>query len=74
MGNKSHAVYYFKSAMETHTVYLEVVKAFDGNEQKAEAWMVTPNMNFGGASPTQLIFGGKGNKVIQFIWAQRSLS
>lgn len=48
-----------------------VADSFNGDTKKAKAWFKMPNLNFGGASPRELILRGKKNKVLQFILASR---
>jgi hypothetical protein len=49
-----------------------VAESFDGDTKKAKTWFKMPNLNFGGASPRELILRGKKNKVLQFILSSRS--
>jgi hypothetical protein len=44
-----------------------VAETFDGDDTKTKFWMNTPNRNFGGASPRDLILRGRYNKVLSFI-------
>lgn len=37
------------------------------DDDKAYFWMVTPNPNFGGSSPYNLILCGRSHKVLAFI-------
>lgn len=37
------------------------------DESKVAAWISTPNLNFGGASPAELISKKRGYKVLKFI-------
>lgn len=37
------------------------------DESKVAAWLSTPNLNFGGASPAELISRKRGYKVLEFI-------
>lgn len=46
-------------------------EAFDGDPAKTKFWIKTPNPNFGGASPRELIIRGRYKKVLQFILAAR---
>ena len=48
-----------------------VAEVFDGNLEKTKFWIKTPNPNFGGASPRELIIRGRYHKVLQFILAAR---
>lgn len=62
-----------KERMEQLASALEFVSAtFDGDETKTRFWIRTPNLNFGGFSPKQLILRGKYKKVLDFILAARS--
>jgi hypothetical protein len=49
-----------------------VADAFDGDLKKTLFWIRTPNLNFGGLSPRQLIIRGKYKKVIDFIISARA--
>lgn len=40
---------------------------FDGDKNKAKFWLNTPNLNFGGTSPRNLILKGRFNKVLKFV-------
>ena len=44
-----------------------VAETFEGDLKKTKYWIKTPNLNFGGVSPRQLILRGKGQKVFQFV-------
>jgi hypothetical protein len=46
-------------------------EAFNGDPVKTKFWIKTPNPNFGGASPRELIIRGRYKKVLQFILAAR---
>jgi len=48
-----------------------VAEVFDGDREKTKFWIKTPNPNFGGASPRDLIIRGRYRKVLQFILAAR---
>jgi hypothetical protein len=62
-----------KERVEQLAAALEFVsETFDGNEKKTRFWIRTPNLNFGGFSPKQLIFKGKYKKVLEFILAARA--
>jgi len=49
-----------------------VADSFSGDKKKAKFWFKTPNLNFGGASPKELVLRGRQKKVIQFIIASRN--
>lgn len=49
-----------------------VAESFEGKRDKASFWMKTPNMQFGGASPRNLILRGRYKRVLQFILAAQS--
>ena len=51
-----------------------VAKAFHGDINKTKYWVKTPNPNFGGATPRQLIVRGRYKKVIQFVMDSEKLS
>ena len=38
-------------------------------EEKADIWMKTSNLNFGGTSPTTLMLCGRAHKVREFVEA-----
>lgn len=40
---------------------------FEHDYKKCIAWLTTENLNFGGASPLDLIIFGKANKVLKFV-------
>ena len=62
-----------KDRVEQLASALEFVSAtFDGDETKTRFWIKTPNLNFGGFSPKQLIIRGKYKKVLDFILAARA--
>ena len=48
-----------------------VAQIFKGNRDKTKFWIKTPNLNFGGASPKELILRGRYKKVLQFILSSR---
>ena len=49
---------------------LEVVaETFDGDKNKTQFWLNTPNPNLGGSSPKNLIINGRYHKVQKFILA-----
>ena len=49
-----------------------VSETFDGNLKQTLYWIKTPNLNFGGFSPRQLILNGKYKKVRDFILDART--
>ena len=53
------------------SLYLSIKEKIMGHmkwdEKTAETWMNTPNTNFGGTSPAQLILLGRGHKVEDFV-------
>lgn len=49
-----------------------VSETFDGDLKTTTFWINTPNLNFGGFSPRQLILKGKYKKVLEFILSARS--
>ena len=49
----------------------ELRKFFDGDEAKVQLWITTPNLNFGGSSPWDVIVAGRGHKVLAFIEAAK---
>lgn len=44
-----------------------VAVIFDGNIDKTRFWLKTPNPNFGGTSPRELIIRGRYKRVIDFV-------
>lgn len=46
-----------------------VAEIFSGNKEKALFWVKTPNPNFGGISPRDLIIRGRQKKVLDFVLA-----
>lgn len=44
-----------------------VAETFDNDINKAKHWINSPNLNFGGSSPKNVILKGRANKVIKFI-------
>lgn len=48
-----------------------VAEAFKGDLNKTKFWLKTPNPNFGGSSPRQLILHGRYQYVLKFILASR---
>jgi len=48
-----------------------VADAFKGDLSKTKFWLKTPNPNFGGSSPRQLIVSGRYQYVLKFILASR---
>lgn len=57
-----------KERVEQLATALELVaETFDGDLNKTLFWIRTPNFNFGGFTPRQLILKGKYKKVIDFI-------
>ena len=49
-----------------------VADAFDGDKIKTTFWFKTPNPNFGGSSPKNLILKGRYKKVLAFILSARN--
>ncbi len=49
----------------------QVAEAFEGDLNKTKFWIKTPNPNFGGSSPRQLIVAGRSQYVLKFIFASR---
>ncbi|MBX3040176.1 MAG: hypothetical protein KF789_05635 [Bdellovibrionaceae bacterium] len=61
-----------KDRLEQLATALEYVsETFDGDLKTTIFWLKTPNQNFGGFSPRQLILKGKYKKVLEFILAAR---
>jgi uncharacterized protein (DUF2384 family) len=48
-----------------------VADTFDGDVTKTRFWLNTPNPNFGGATPKNLILRGRYNKLLKFILAAK---
>jgi uncharacterized protein (DUF2384 family) len=48
-----------------------VADVFEGDLKKTQFWIKTPNPNFGGSSPRQLIVAGRSQYVLKFILAAR---
>lgn len=48
-----------------------VADTFEGDVTKTRFWLNTPNPNFGGATPKNLILRGRYNKVLKFILAAK---
>ena len=48
-----------------------VGETFEGDKEKTVFWLNTPNPNFGGSSPKQLIVAGRYNKLLKFIIAAK---
>lgn len=64
-----------KERLEQLASALEYVSdTFDHDQAKTLFWIKTPNMNFGGFSPRQLILRGKVKKVIEFILTAKTES
>lgn len=62
-----------KERLEQLATALEYVsETFEGDLKTTCYWLRTPNLNFGGFSPRQLIIKGKYKKVLEFILAARS--
>jgi hypothetical protein len=49
-----------------------VSETFNGDSDKIKFWFKTPNPNFGGSSPQQLIVNGRSQYVFKFILASKS--
>ncbi len=59
-----------KSAVEINEVNLDIILGLHvifSDYAKMEMWLKTPNLNFGGASPLQIINKGRAHKVQEFI-------
>ncbi|MCM2280578.1 MAG: MbcA/ParS/Xre antitoxin family protein [Bdellovibrionaceae bacterium] len=52
---------------ELATAFEFVAETFEGNVEKTKYWINTPNLNFGGAAPRDLILRGRHRKVLSFI-------
>jgi hypothetical protein len=64
-----------KERVEQLAIALEyVAETFQGDLKPTLFWIRTPNLNFGGLSPKQLILKGKSKKVIDFILTAKSES
>ncbi len=50
-----------------------VAEVFNGNEEKTKFWINTPNPNFGGSAPRDIILRGRFAKVQSFILAAKKL-
>lgn len=62
-----------KDRVEQLAMAIEYVsETFNGDFKTTVFWLKTPNRNFGGFSPRQLILKGKYKKVLEFILAARS--
>jgi putative toxin-antitoxin system antitoxin component (TIGR02293 family) len=48
-----------------------VADTFEGDINKTRFWLNTPNPNFGGATPKNLIVRGRYNKLLKFILAAK---
>jgi uncharacterized protein (DUF2384 family) len=48
-----------------------VADTFNGDINKTRFWINTPNPNFGGATPKNLIIRGRFNKLLKFIIAAK---
>ncbi len=44
-----------------------VAETFDGDVKKTKYWIKTPNINFGGSTPRDLILRGRYKRVLSFI-------
>lgn len=44
-----------------------VFRFFEGDREKAMAWMTTPNPLLGHASPQQMILAGRSEQVLEFV-------
>lgn len=48
-----------------------VAETFDGDKSKTLFWLNTPNPNFGGSTPKNLILRGRFHKLLKFILASK---
>lgn len=48
-----------------------VAETFDGDKTKTLFWLNTPNPNFGGSTPKNLILRGRYHKLLKFILASK---
>lgn len=48
-----------------------VAETFGGDEEKTKYWIKTPNFNFGGSTPRDLILRGRYKRVLSFILAAK---
>ncbi len=48
-----------------------VADTFNGDIEKTRFWLNTPNPNFGGATPKNLILRGRYSKLLKFILAAK---
>ena len=48
-----------------------VAETFEGNKEKTIFWLNTPNPNFGGTTPKNLIIRGRYHKLLKFILAAK---
>lgn len=49
-----------------------VAETFEGDINQAKSWINSPNLNFGGSSPKNLILKGRVNKVTRFIYSAKA--
>ena len=55
---------YQKVAMECYRL---VSKIFKGNDNKIDAWFMTPNPNLGNITPEYMLYSGKAEKLLEII-------
>jgi hypothetical protein len=48
-----------------------VAETFEGDLEKTKFWLNTPNPNFGGSTPKNLILRGRFHKLLKFIIAAK---
>lgn len=48
-----------------------VAETFNSDVQKTKYWIKTPNLNFGGSTPRDLILRGRYKRVLSFILAAK---
>ena len=56
---------------ELATALEYVAETFDGDKTKTLFWLNTPNPNFGGSTPKNLILRGRYHKLLKFILASK---
>lgn len=56
---------------ELATALEYVAETFDGDKNKTLFWLNTPNPNFGGSTPKNLILRGRYHKLLKFIMAAK---
>lgn len=56
-----------KTILKSKLILEMVTQMLGGDDAKAMIWLKTPNVDFGGSTPDDLIRNGRGHKVLNYL-------